>query len=107
MTPSIGKQKNIIGIGLPITEEPSHTTRHADHAPGGSITNPDAVRVSQAPRNTQSEARTTARGSCPAAKARAPTCWCSTRGPASRPVSGVRGILSRPTGPTGNTGAAA
>ena len=70
--------------------------RHTGHVPGGSITNPDAARVNQAQRNSQSEARTTARGSCSAAKARAPTCWCSTRGPASRPVSGARNNLARP-----------
>jgi len=27
-------KNRIIGIGLPITEEPSHTTRHTDRVPG-------------------------------------------------------------------------
>ena len=35
-TKSLYKEKSDIGIGLPITEEPSHTTRHTDQYQGGS-----------------------------------------------------------------------
>jgi len=33
LTGAAGNEKYLIGIGLPITEEPSQTTRHTDHVP--------------------------------------------------------------------------